>query len=172
MRADFQHGDPVCHRLRPDVPLIFKFDAHRGDVVCTYAIPPARGPIDLIMRRSDCLPRPAGVITFDCAPGASPASPESQPMSYSFSAGGLTKALAKADVDNRLQDVAETQKIHARDRAAAQAAADAMIDQLVDPTDAQRINVSMSGSLAWSGDYDNPRVVNASVQVNAWIAGR
>jgi hypothetical protein len=69
-------------------------------------------------------------------------------MSYSFNARGETKDAAKAAVAAQFDLVVKNQPIHARDRAAALANANAAIDILVDDA-GKHVSVSCSGYVSW-----------------------
>lgn len=87
-------------------------------------------------------------------------------MSYSFTVTAATKGEAKAAVSFRLDEVASGQKVHERDRAAAQAAVNAMLDVLVDPTNNEKVTVSVGGSLGWRAqDEYTSAGVNVSVAI-------
>lgn len=74
-------------------------------------------------------------------------------MSYSFSVKAVNKEHAKIAVETEFSKVVVGQPIHARDRAAALAAAGAMIDLLVDdPT--LVISVSVNGYVSWRANAD------------------
>lgn len=69
-------------------------------------------------------------------------------MSYSFLAQASTKAAAKEAVAAKFDEVVGSQPIHARDKAAALANANAIIDLLMD--DGTRdIAVSVNGYVSW-----------------------
>jgi hypothetical protein len=71
-------------------------------------------------------------------------------MSYSFSVKAVTKVEAKAAVAKYFDDqVIAHQPVHARDRAAVIANADAIIDLLADD-DTKDIQVSCNGYVSWS----------------------
>jgi len=87
-------------------------------------------------------------------------------MSYSFIVRAPSKAEAKVQVAVELQKVADTQPIHAVDRAHAQATAVAYIDLLADdPT--KTVQVNMHGSVSWVGPAGTPHCINAAVGVSA-----
>lgn len=91
-------------------------------------------------------------------------------MSYSLSVRAANKAEAKAAVGVELDKVVASQPIHARDRAQAEAAAHAFIDQLADD-DSRDVCVNVSGSLGWSGTLgqDGNGITSASVGVSAYL---
>lgn len=93
-------------------------------------------------------------------------------MSYSFTVRAPNKADAKTAVAAKLAEVAAQQMCHERDKAQAQAAADAFVDVLTDDAD-KDIVVNMSGYLTgqWQGS-DVTRIEGASVNVNAGLATR
>jgi len=68
-------------------------------------------------------------------------------VSYSFAARGKDKAEAKAAVAAELDKVVQAQPIHEKDRAAAQANADALVDLLPDD-ESRDISVSVWGSVS------------------------
>lgn len=71
-------------------------------------------------------------------------------MSYSFNIRAATKAEAKAAVEAKFDEVIAGQPVHVRDRAAALANANAVIDLLADD-DTQDVGVTCSGYVSWSG---------------------
>lgn len=71
-------------------------------------------------------------------------------MSYSFSVKAPDKAAAKAAVEKEFERVVSFQPIHERDRAAAMANANAVIDLLVDDPNCH-VSVSLSGYVSWRG---------------------
>lgn len=93
-------------------------------------------------------------------------------MSYSLNFKAANKAEAKAKVATELDKAAQAQSCHERDKAQAQAAADAFIDLLVED-ESKDVVVSMSGSLtgSWTGS-DVTRITGASVSVNAGLADK
>lgn len=72
-------------------------------------------------------------------------------MSYSFQVKAATKAEAKAAVEAKFDEIISQQPIHARDRAAVLANANAVIDLLADD-DTKDVSVSCNGYLSWSGE--------------------
>lgn len=93
-------------------------------------------------------------------------------MSYSFTVRAASKAEAKAKVAADLDKVVTAQPDHAKDRNAAQAAADAFIDMLVE--DASRdVVVAVNGWLSWAqtGAYSGACVgVTASLATRELVA--
>jgi hypothetical protein len=89
-------------------------------------------------------------------------------MSYSFQVKTGTKAEAKAAVEAAFDAVVAQQSIHKRDRDAALATANAMIDLLVDDPDLW-VSVSVNGYVSWRTPvYDeNSELQGASVSVSA-----
>ena len=92
-------------------------------------------------------------------------------MSYSFSVKAASKAEAKAAVAREFDRVVETQPIHARDREAALANANAVIDLLADQApDGHVIAVNCNGYVGWwdalREDGSNP-LNQASVSTSA-----
>lgn len=71
-------------------------------------------------------------------------------MSYSLSAKAANKELAKQAVAEQFDKIAANQPMHARDRAAVLANANAVIDLLADD-DTRDVAVSGSGYLGWGG---------------------
>ena len=69
-------------------------------------------------------------------------------MSYSFQVTAPTKAAAKEAVAAKFDEIVASQAIHARDKAAALANANAAIDLLVDDA-ASHVAVSCSGYVGW-----------------------
>ncbi|WP_296741484.1 hypothetical protein [Mesorhizobium sp.] len=90
-------------------------------------------------------------------------------MSYSFNVQAASKAAAKAAVAAKFDEVIATQPIHARDKTAALANANAVIDLLMDD-DTREISVSVNGYVGWQEnlreDASNPLRV-ASVSTTA-----
>lgn len=80
-------------------------------------------------------------------------------MSYSFNVQAASKAAAKEAVATKFDEVIASQPIHARDKAAALANANAVIDLLADD-DARNISVSVNGYVGWQealrDDGSNP----------------
>jgi hypothetical protein len=90
-------------------------------------------------------------------------------MSYSFSVKAATKAEAKQKVAEQFDVVVNGQPIHAADRDAAQAAANAFIDILGEPTEAEQVSVSVNGYVSWRGENN---FVGANVSVGASLASK
>lgn len=90
-------------------------------------------------------------------------------MSYSFQLRAASKAAAKAAVRSQFDIIAAQQVCHQRDRAQAEATADAFVDVLADK-DGKEIQINMSGSLTgqWSGS-DVVDVTGANVNVSAYL---
>lgn len=90
-------------------------------------------------------------------------------MSYSFNVQGASKASAKEAVAAKFDEVVASQPIHARDKAAALANANAVIDLLVDDA-THEISVSVNGYVGWQevlrDDGSNP-LRAASVSASA-----
>jgi hypothetical protein len=90
-------------------------------------------------------------------------------MSYSFAVKAPTKVEAKQAVEAAFDKVVSQQPIHARDRAAAVAAAASVIDLLVEDPDLH-IGVSVSGYVSWrealNAEGSNP-LSGASVSTSA-----
>lgn len=77
-------------------------------------------------------------------------------MSYSFNVRAANKEAAKAAVAVKFDEmIAAGQPMHARDRAAALANANAVIDLLADD-DTKDLVVSLNGYVSWSSHYDVP----------------
>lgn len=74
-------------------------------------------------------------------------------MSYSFGIKAANKAAAKEAVAAKFDEIVGQQPIHARDRAAVLANANASIDLLADD-DTKDIAVSCSGYVSWNGSGD------------------
>lgn len=96
-------------------------------------------------------------------------------MSFSFTITGKDKAAAKAAVAVEMDKVVAHQPMHARDRAAVQATADAFIDLLADD-ESKDVRVSCNGYLSWNGsgtfDPATAPVSSSSIGVNAGHAAR
>lgn len=90
-------------------------------------------------------------------------------MSYSFNVQASTKSAAKDAVAVKFDEVIATQPIHARDKTAALANANAVIDLLMDD-DTREISVSVNGYVGWQevlrDDGSNP-LQSASVSASA-----
>ncbi len=90
-------------------------------------------------------------------------------MSYSFSVQATSKASAKELVAAKFDEVVASQPIHVRDKAAALANANAVIDLLADD-DTREISVSVNGYVGWQevlrDDGSNP-LQSASVSASA-----
>jgi len=69
-------------------------------------------------------------------------------MSYSCNVTAATKAEAKSAVAAKFDEIVAQQPIHARDRAAALANANAAIDLLVDD-DTMQVVVALNGYVGW-----------------------
>lgn len=76
-------------------------------------------------------------------------------MSYSFVAKAANKAAAKEEVAAMFDEIIASQAIHARDRAAALANANTVIDLLADD-DSKDIAVSCNGYVSWGSGEDQP----------------
>lgn len=88
-------------------------------------------------------------------------------MSYSFSVNSSSKDGAKAAVAAAFDEqVLKHQPIHARDKAAALANANAAIDLLADD-EGMDVYVSCSGYLSWSGSGDLSEVTVQSTSISA-----
>lgn len=90
-------------------------------------------------------------------------------MSYSFSVTAESKAEAKEKIGQEFDKVVLSQPVHEVDRAAAEAAANAFVDVLVDPSEQQQIVMSCYGSVGWraQGEFHS-----ANVSINASVAAR
>lgn len=71
-------------------------------------------------------------------------------MSYSFTVTATSKEAAKIGAAKAFDEMALQQPMHKRDREAALASANAVIDLLVDDPE-KAISVSMSGYVSWRG---------------------
>lgn len=94
-------------------------------------------------------------------------------MSYSIGVQGANVAAALANLATAFDEqVLKHQAMHARDRDAALATAEAMAKQLGAQPEGQEVRLSLSGSLGWSGmrDTDAMNVTNANVSATAWFA--
>lgn len=96
-------------------------------------------------------------------------------MSYSFNVKAVTKAKAKAAVEAEFDKVIQEQPVHAQDKAAALANANAVIDLLAD-NDNQDVGVSCNGYATWQayiGDTPDPMsFIGVSVSAQAYHAPR
>jgi len=89
-------------------------------------------------------------------------------MSYSFSVTAADKAAAKAAVAAKFDEMVASQPIHARDRAAVLANANAVIDLLADD-DTRDVRVSFNGYVSWTnpaGEEPAFNSVSISCQAN------
>jgi hypothetical protein len=92
-------------------------------------------------------------------------------MSYSFHFRARTIAAALAIAASEMDKVVESQPVHAHDRDVALAAIKAQAE-LVAPQadDTQHVNVSVSGSLGWSGSYpDAYKLTAGNTSVNVYL---
>jgi hypothetical protein len=87
-------------------------------------------------------------------------------MSFSFTVRAASKDEAKNKIAEKMDEVVIAQPAHELDRPAVSNVASAYIDML-DDDPARDIVVSVSGSLAWSGDVTGGVFHGASVSVNA-----
>lgn len=92
-------------------------------------------------------------------------------MSYSFAVRAATKDEAGKKVEEELGKVVASQPVHDFDRQAAQDAAEAFIEKLVDPAEGQEVFVYVSGSLGWKdvGDDAAGKFASANISVQASI---
>lgn len=88
-------------------------------------------------------------------------------MSYSFTVRGVSKVDAISAVHNKLQKVVQGQPIHAADQEHAEAAAESLINLLVDDAE-KEISVNVSGSI-WQSETG---VRQAGVNVTASIVDK
>jgi hypothetical protein len=88
-------------------------------------------------------------------------------MSYSFTVAADTKAEAKAMLTAKFDDVVDGQPMHAADRDAVQAAAEAFVDILTEPAAGQQIVVNVHGAVSALADGE---FIGASAGVGAAIA--
>lgn len=87
-------------------------------------------------------------------------------MSYSFQVKAATKADAKALVEEEFEKVVRHQPCHARDKAAAIANANAVIDLLADD-DTMDVSVFCHGYVSWQVPGDGSDVPLCSAQISA-----
>lgn len=88
-------------------------------------------------------------------------------MSYSFGIQADSKGEVAGLVEAELDKVVASQPIHENDRKVAQDAAEACVEQLVEPGEGEVVSVSVSGSLGWraEGEFTSANVsVSASVR--------
>ena len=83
-------------------------------------------------------------------------------MSYSFQFTVATKAEAKARAAAEMDNVVAQQPHHAKDKAAAVAAANTFIDMLADD-DSKDIQVSMHGSISFNWDTQTQQEANVDL---------
>ena len=89
-------------------------------------------------------------------------------MSYSFSITADTKDEAGVKVEAELGKVVASQPTHEFDRQAAQDAAEAFVDVLKEPSEGERIAVSVFGSLSWSAtDVFTSANINVSARIES-----
>jgi hypothetical protein len=86
-------------------------------------------------------------------------------MSYSFGVKARNKATAKYAVANKLAEIVTQQNVHARDMAAIQDNANAVIDLLADD-DTKDVAVSCNGYVSWSGSPEQSSAPLTSVNVS------
>src|ERR1700740_869228 len=96
-------------------------------------------------------------------------------MSYSFNVKCASKAEAKAEVAAKMEEVAQSQKVHVQDLAAVVANANAAID-LLDIDETKDVVVSCNGSV---GYIDLPDVylttaplTQVAISCNAYLVAR
>lgn len=93
-------------------------------------------------------------------------------MSYSFQVKAPTKDAAKEAVAAKFDEIIAQQPIHARDRAAVLANANAVIDLLAD-NDAKDVLVSCNGYVSWpAGGVEDAQLNSAAVSASAGYADR
>ena len=94
-------------------------------------------------------------------------------MSYSFTVRADSKDKAKALVAEQLDKVVAQQPVHAADRIAALAAAEAFIDVLTETTEAasKDILVIVNGSVGWQ-NVDQSELTSAAVSVSAYYSSK
>lgn len=92
-------------------------------------------------------------------------------MSYSFIVRAVDKSEAAHQVAAELDKVVASQSIHKADRDQALAAAVAFIGILPDD-DTKAVQVSVHGSVGWSGDQESPTLTNASFGVSASLVAK
>lgn len=85
-------------------------------------------------------------------------------MSYSFSVMAADKAAAKAAVAAKFDEMVASQPVHARDRAAVLANANAVIDLLADD-DTKDVRVNFNGYVSWTNPASEEPAFN-SVAIN------
>lgn len=89
-------------------------------------------------------------------------------MSYSFSENAVSKAELIAKVKERWADIVATQPMHELDRKPAIAVAEAFINMTREPKEAEKITISMWGSLSWQElDVIYGSGVNLTVSINS-----
>lgn len=93
-------------------------------------------------------------------------------MSYSFNVKAATKAEAKAAVEAEFDKVLDNQPEHARDKAAALANANAVIDLLADD-ETRDVGVSCNGYISWRVEDNAPGpLTGVSVAAQAYHTPR
>jgi len=85
-------------------------------------------------------------------------------MSFSFSAQGADKAAAKAAVAAKMDEVVQSQAVHAKARDLVVATAGAALDQLVDAAEGEMFTIHVNGGLGWRAEGE---FTSASVGASA-----
>lgn len=88
-------------------------------------------------------------------------------MSYSFNLKAANKEAAKLAVAAKFDEmVVAGQPVHARDREAVLANANAVIDLLAD-NDTKDVSVSMNGHVSWTNPGEDQQFIAASISASA-----
>lgn len=91
-------------------------------------------------------------------------------MSYSFTVVAPTKAEAKQKIAEQFGVVLQSQPVHEKDQAQAEAVAAAYMDLVADPADGEAITIFVSGYLSWSDKSGGEKhFVGSSINVNVRI---
>ena len=86
-------------------------------------------------------------------------------MSYSFNIKAISKEVAKQAVAAKFDEIVSQQPVHANDRTAVLANADAVIDLLADD-DSKDVSVSVNGYVSWPGQ-DNSQFSGVNISAGA-----
>lgn len=92
-------------------------------------------------------------------------------MSYSFSITADSKDEAGEKVEEQLSAVVQNQPVHELDRQTAQNAAVSSVSFLIEPSEQEQIQVSVSGYLGWRSEGPKD-FTSANVSVTASIVPR
>ncbi len=92
-------------------------------------------------------------------------------MSYSIHAGGATKILAMLALANKLDEIIASQPVHAKDKDAILANANAVVNLLNDEEQGDKhVAISCNGYVSWVGQVTDAKLISASVACSASFA--